>query len=194
MQLTQLVVFLSFALVANCFMIPSIKSNFIGLRKQLNLNSQKVITPIFDDSCEYSGITLTRYLIEFVAANPQLQELESLIVSLQVACKSIANVVERASITGITGLEGGGGSINIQGEEQKKLDVITNDIMKKALRYSGKVNVLASEEEDSPVSVEEGLKDKYSQVGLKTTSFDSEVIVEETAGGKYVAVFVSISN
>jgi fructose-1,6-bisphosphatase I len=61
-------------------------------------------------------------MIEVTAANPQLKELESLIVSIQTACKTIASVIERASITGATGLESGGGSINVQGEEQKKLD------------------------------------------------------------------------
>lgn len=35
-----------------------------------------------------------------------------------------------AGLTEMTGLEGGGDSINAQGEEQKKLDVITNDVLK----------------------------------------------------------------
>ena len=51
------------------------------------------------------------------------------------------------------GYEGGGGSINVQGEEQKKLDVLTNDVLKKALYDTGKLGVLASEEEDAPVDV-----------------------------------------
>ena len=149
----------------------------------------RVVKPIFEETCDNTGITLTRYMIEVVAANPKMAELESLIVSIQTACKTISNVVERASITGVTGLQAGGGSINIQGEEQKKLDVITNDIMKKALRFSGKVGVLASEEEDAPVSVEGGIKDKYAEVGLRTTQFKNDVILEESGSGKYVAVF-----
>jgi fructose-1,6-bisphosphatase I len=86
-----------------------------------------------------TGITLTRYMVETSIANPQLRELESLIIAIQTACKTISREVARASITGITGYQDGGGSVNIQGEEQKRLDVITNDIMKKALRFSGKV-------------------------------------------------------
>jgi fructose-1,6-bisphosphatase I len=61
-------------------------------------------------------------MVEFVTANPQVREMESLIMSLQIACKSIASTVERAAITGVTGLQEGGGSINVQGEEQKRLD------------------------------------------------------------------------
>ncbi len=37
------------------------------------------------------------------------------------------------------GYEGGGGSVNVQGEEQKKLDVVTNDVLKRALKFTGKV-------------------------------------------------------
>jgi fructose-1,6-bisphosphatase I len=150
-------------------------------------------------------------MIESIAANPHLSELESLVVSIQIACKTIASVVERASITGVTGLQSGGGSINVQGEEQKKLDgnsyfyrnfhiisnyvilvlllVITNEIMKNALRFSGKVGVLASEEEDKPLPVDGKLKDKYSEVGLRTTQFKSDVVLEETATGRFIAVF-----
>jgi len=146
------------------------------------LNVQKIIAPTFEESCEQTGITLTRYMVETVLANPHLRELESLMMSLQTACKAISSVVDKASITGATGLEGGGGSVNVQGEEQKRLDVITNDILKKALRFSGKVGVLASEEEDIPVSIENGKKYRSS------TSFKNDVVIEET-GGKYIAVF-----
>ena len=58
---------------------------------------------------------------------------------LKQACKVIRSLVDRACITGMTGYEGGGGSINVQGEEQKKLDVITNDVLSKNLRFTGQV-------------------------------------------------------
>eukprot|EP00599_Poterioochromonas_sp_BG-1_P001878 CAMPEP_0173134680 /NCGR_PEP_ID=MMETSP1105-20130129/1440_1 /TAXON_ID=2985 /ORGANISM="Ochromonas sp., Strain BG-1" /LENGTH=402 /DNA_ID=CAMNT_0014046533 /DNA_START=141 /DNA_END=1349 /DNA_ORIENTATION=- len=156
-------------------------------RQGTSLKVQKVIPPIFQDSCDETGITLTRYVVETVIANPHLRELESLLISVQTACKAIASVVERASITGVTGLEGGGGSINVQGEEQKRLDVITNNIMKKSLQFSGKVGVLASEEEDNPMPVDNSF-DRYRDQGLQTTQFKSDVLIEETEG-QYVAVF-----
>lgn len=43
----------------------------------------------------------------------------------------------------------------LQGEDQKKLDVISNEVFCNALRASGRTGVIASEEEDLPVSVEE---------------------------------------
>lgn len=45
--------------------------------------------------------------------------------------------------------------VTSQGEEQKKLDVISNDIFCNCLRMSGRTGVIASEEEATPVAVEE---------------------------------------
>jgi fructose-1,6-bisphosphatase I len=82
------------------------------------------------------------------------------------------------------GYEGGGGSVNVQGEEQKKLDVVTNDVLKRALAFTGKVGVIASEEEDKPVFNEDAYKGprvpggegKYQDVTIDV-------------GTKYVTVF-----
>merc|ERR1711935_945070 len=108
---------------------------------------------------------------------PDLVELVSVMTSVERGCKTISNLVRRSPMSGLTGLEDGGGSINVQGEEQKKLDVIANTVLKNALKFSGKMAVLASEEEDSPVGVEND--DVYKR--------EKEIIVEE--GQKYVAVF-----
>eukprot|EP00306_Pavlova_sp_CCMP459_P009493 CAMPEP_0185190654 /NCGR_PEP_ID=MMETSP1140-20130426/11084_1 /TAXON_ID=298111 /ORGANISM="Pavlova sp., Strain CCMP459" /LENGTH=443 /DNA_ID=CAMNT_0027757317 /DNA_START=17 /DNA_END=1348 /DNA_ORIENTATION=+ len=147
----------------------------------VDVNGRKVVLPIFDDECAYTGITLTRYMIEFSRANPEMVELESIMASIQTACKTISTLVRRSSMTGLIGLEGGGGAVNVQGEEQKKLDVITNDVLKNALKFSGKMGVLASEEEDAPVAMD-GEENKYDDA-FKA----KEVIFEE--GNKYVAVF-----
>merc|ERR1712178_353959 len=80
------------------------------------------------------------------------------------ACKTIASLVNKAGIADLTGMQGGGGAINVQGEEQKKLDVISNDVLKNALRFSGKMGVVGSEEEDAPVLIEEAYSGKYVTV------------------------------
>merc|ERR1719387_3329477 len=133
-----------------------------------------LVEPVFPEVCEYAGITLSRYVLEMARANPEkpeLVELVSVMTSVERACKTISHLVRRAPIeaSGLLGLEDGGGSINVQGEEQKKLDLITNTILKNALRFSGKMAVLASEEEDNPVGVEN--KDIYER--------EKEIIVEE---------------
>merc|ERR1719238_491837 len=112
-----------------------------------------------------SLMTLTRYMIEQAKFNPEkYQDMESLMSSIQMACKQIASMVARAGISDLIGLQEGGGSVNVQGEEQKKLDVISNDVLKNALRFSGKVGVVGSEEEDEPVMVEEAYSGRYVAV------------------------------
>ena len=56
------------------------------------------------------------------------------------------------------------GDTNVQGEEQKKLDVLSNEIMVNSLRASGKTAVLISEELDEAVIIEDKYKGKYCVV------------------------------
>lgn len=113
------------------------------------------------DPCPGNVMTLTRFMIEATRNNADHADLESLFSSIQMACKTISNLVSRAGISDLTGLQSGGSSINIQGEEQKKLDVISNNVLKNALRFTGKLGVIASEEEDHPILVEEAYNSKY---------------------------------
>lgn len=52
----------------------------------------------------------------------------------------------------------------MQGEEQKKLDVLSNDIMVNSLRASRKTAVLISEEIDEAIIIEDEYKGKYCVV------------------------------
>ena len=56
------------------------------------------------------------------------------------------------------------GETNVQGEEQKKLDVLSNDIMVNALRASGKTAVLVSEELEEAIVIDDGYKGHYCVV------------------------------
>jgi fructose-1,6-bisphosphatase I len=56
------------------------------------------------------------------------------------------------------------GDTNVQGEEQKKLDVLSNDIMVNSLRASRKTAVLISEEIDEAIIIEDEYKGKYCVV------------------------------
>lgn len=76
-------------------------------------------------------------------------ELASLIDVLAVACKDIALRLQQGAMSGILG---SAGEENVQGETQKKLDVISNDLLKDYLLASGMVRALASEEEQSIVA------------------------------------------
>ncbi|CAM9490027.1 unnamed protein product, partial [Choristocarpus tenellus] len=86
---------------------------------------------------------------------PELENIVPLFAALQNACKSISSLVRRAGIVGVTGVASAGGE-NAGGEQQKELDVVSNDILKSVLAQSGVVQVLASEEENEPVLLSSG--------------------------------------
>ncbi len=88
-------------------------------------------------------------LTQFLKHNETPADLVELINLLMSACKEInakLNDGELAGILGATQTE------NIQGETQKKLDVISNDLIKLTLSESDLVRGMASEEEDLPVA------------------------------------------
>jgi fructose-1,6-bisphosphatase I len=108
--------------------------------------------PVFDEVCETTGVTLTRFMNEVAMLNPEIRELTTLFGAIDTACKAVSNLVKRSQLPSSQTL-GYQGEVNVQGEDQKKLDVITNDLLKRALRFTGRLGVLASEEEDVPVSI-----------------------------------------
>jgi len=61
------------------------------------------------------------------------------------ACKQIAHDVNKGALIGVLG---SAGSENVQGETQKKLDVITNEVFIKANEWAGHLAAMASEEMD----------------------------------------------
>lgn len=96
--------------------------------------------------------TLKRFLqIEFFRS-PEKESLYPIFCAFETACRDVNRLMRRISTDNLDGYHGGGagGSVNIQGEDQKKLDVIANRIFKNALSCTGKVSVLASEEDDLP--------------------------------------------
>ncbi|TCN88823.1 class 1 fructose-bisphosphatase [Shewanella fodinae] len=74
--------------------------------------------------------------------------LAQLLQTLASTSVAISNAVRRGALAGVLGSTD---HENVQGETQKKLDVITNEMLKDALRADGTVRALASEEEDFPV-------------------------------------------
>lgn len=74
--------------------------------------------------------------------------LRSVVETMAAASAEIAVVLREAPIAGQTGLAG---HTNVQGEAQKALDVISNDVVLKHLEDNPSVSVLVSEELDEPV-------------------------------------------
>jgi fructose-1,6-bisphosphatase I len=88
-------------------------------------------------------ISLTRFLIQEQHAGHINADLRLLIEVVARACKSIANAVGKGALGGVLGDAGTG---NVQGEAQKKLDVLSNEILLEANEWGGHLAGLASEE------------------------------------------------
>ncbi|KAI0332135.1 fructose-1,6-bisphosphatase [Cubamyces sp. BRFM 1775] len=108
-------------------------------------------------------ITLTRHVLsdQFSLGAAATGDLTLLLTAIQTTSKFIATNVRKARLINLVGLAG---ETNVQGEEQKKLDVLSNDIMINSLRASGKCAVLVSEELEEAVVIEDRYKGKYCVV------------------------------
>ncbi|KAF8902141.1 fructose-1,6-bisphosphatase [Gymnopilus junonius] len=108
-------------------------------------------------------ITLTRHVLndQQRLGSSASGDLTLLLTAIQVTSKFIATNVRKARLINLVGLAG---ETNVQGEEQKKLDVLSNDIMVNALRASGKTAVLVSEELEDAIIIEEKHRGRYCVV------------------------------
>jgi fructose-1,6-bisphosphatase I len=92
-------------------------------------------------------ISLTRYLVEKQRMDGHIpSQLRLLLEVVARACKSISQAVNKGALGGVLGTAG---SENVQGEVQKKLDIIANEVLIEANEWGGHLAAMASEEMDS---------------------------------------------
>ena len=95
--------------------------------------------------------TLAQWLDAAVTQQGVAPKLAGTIATVAAACVEIAAVLRVAPIAGQTGLAG---ATNVQGEAQKELDVISNDIFIKHLRGNADISILVSEELDEALHMQ----------------------------------------
>lgn len=89
-------------------------------------------------------VSLTQYLVEEQRLNNSIPaELRLLIEVVARACKTISHAVGKGALGEVLG---SAGSENIQGEVQKKLDILSNEILLEANEWGGHLAAMASEE------------------------------------------------
>uniref|UniRef100_A0A1B6FUN3 Fructose-1,6-bisphosphatase isozyme 2 n=2 Tax=Cuerna arida TaxID=1464854 RepID=A0A1B6FUN3_9HEMI len=109
----------------------------------------------FDSNC----MTLTRFVLAEQQKYPEAcGDLTQLLVSIQTAVKAVSSAVRKAGIAKLYGIAG---STNVQGEEVKKLDVLSNELFINMLSSSFTTCVLVSEENDQAIIVEVERQGKY---------------------------------
>jgi fructose-1,6-bisphosphatase I len=109
-------------------------------------------------------ISITEFLKQHLVGENSVA-LNAMLKDIVAACKKIAVSIDKGALAGNMGSLV---SENIQGEVQKALDVITNDIFIGATLHSGFVAGMVSEELDNPVSITEA----HRQNGQYLLMFD----------------------
>jgi fructose-1,6-bisphosphatase I len=96
-------------------------------------------------------VTLTQYLIEQQRQHGTVSpELRLLIEVIARACKAISHAVSKGPLTGVGDVIG---QQNVQGEAQKKLDVIANEVLVEANEWGGQLAAMVSEEMAEPYQI-----------------------------------------
>jgi fructose-1,6-bisphosphatase I len=112
-------------------------------------------------------ITMEQHILEQERVYPEATgTFTNLLYDIALAAKIISREIRRA---GLGNILGEAGTVNVQGEEQMRLDVFANETFIRMNSYTGRVGVMATEELESIVSI---VPDNPAM-----------------AGGKYVLIF-----
>src|SRR5204862_2492337 len=99
-------------------------------------------------------ITIERFIMEQERLYPEATgELSNLLYDLCLAAKIISRNVRRA---GLSDILGAAGAVNVSGELQQKLDLFANETVRNSVQNTGRVCVIALEEDPEAVPVTPG--------------------------------------
>ena len=100
--------------------------------------------------------TLTQYLIDQRRRFPHASgDFNALILDVAIACKAIAQAVALGELGGMLGqqTDGAAAAINVQGEQQMRLDVLSNEVFLRQNEWGGQLAGMASEEMERPYAI-----------------------------------------
>eukprot|EP00741_Cyanophora_paradoxa_P019933 tig00021179_g19238.t1 len=119
------------------------------------------------------------------ASGMPTQPLRSLLMGLAFACKSISSLISRSNAGAgarVLGVQDLAGIVNVQGEAQIKLDVLSNELFIRALSDTCRARVLASEEEDNVIIVDSANEDECFAVVFDPLDGSSNLDLNITVG------------
>ncbi|XP_029296331.1 LOW QUALITY PROTEIN: fructose-1,6-bisphosphatase 1a [Cottoperca gobio] len=103
-------------------------------------------------------VTMTRFVMEEGRKAKGTGELTTLLNSLCTAVKAISSAVRKAGIAHLYGIAGG---TNVTGDQVKKLDILSNDLIINMIKSSFTSCVLVSEENEKAIIIEPETRGKY---------------------------------
>jgi fructose-1,6-bisphosphatase I len=99
-------------------------------------------------------VTIERFILDQERLHPEATgELSNLLYDFALGTKIIAAAIRRA---GLVNILGSAGNVNVQGETQQKLDVYANDTLTNVMGHTGRVCVMASEEDEELIPIPPG--------------------------------------
>lgn len=130
-------------------------SNYCFLHP-LTINANQTMSTNKSDKSgvDVNALTLSGYVMK----NTKDHSLVVLMNAIAISCKMINACVTRAGVANLYGLAG---EVNSTGDDQKQLDVMSNEIMINALKNSGVCAVLVSEENEEPIIIPIDEQGKY---------------------------------
>lgn len=133
--------------IVSSFIVSSVNSIFLIVFVYISANMTQQ-GQAFDSNC----MTLTRFVLQEQRKFKQATgDLSQLLNCIQTSIKAIASAVRKA---GIAKLHGIAGDVNVQGEEVKKLDVLSNELFINMLKSSYTTCLMVSEENEHVIEVE----------------------------------------
>ncbi|NP_001187583.1 fructose-1,6-bisphosphatase 1a [Ictalurus punctatus] len=109
-------------------------------------------------SFDTNAITLTRFLLEEGRKVKATGKLTTLLNAMYTAVKAISSAVRKAGIAHMYGIAG---TTNVTGDQVKKLDILSNDLVINMIKSSFTSCVLVSEENDNAIILEQESRGKY---------------------------------
>jgi fructose-1,6-bisphosphatase I/sedoheptulose-1,7-bisphosphatase len=95
--------------------------------------------------------TLSKFLIQQLKGAPEQSDLAALLVDIAAAVKAISSMTAKGELGGVLGsLE----TTNVQGETQKKLDVLSDRAFINTFSMGGLIAGIASEENEDPIDID----------------------------------------
>jgi len=168
------------------------------------VNSERFMKAMAQQPAGASGVgsggrvTLTRFLQDMVQERPELRGMDLPLLSVQMACKTISNLVNRAGINQpspppSTGAE----QADLRLNSMKRLDQLSTNVLRNALRFTGKLKIVAQsgsttrkvEKEADTADGTEGNANGGGDNGDGPDEHQPGVVIAGAIDGKYVACF-----
>lgn len=139
----------------------------------------------------YNITTLNEFIIQNQADFPYAKgELSRLLSHIGIAAKIVNKKIKKA---GLVDLLGESGIINVQGEDQKKMDVFADEIFISALQASGEVCGIATEENQEIITFDDNLSKDAKYIFLMDPLDGSSNIDVNVSIGTIFSIYRRVS-